>query len=262
MMQPLSNQTHQSSPAGTASDGLVQVATPTLFELCVTFDLIGAEWEFVNALHNAYEYEHNWPDEMLCHITSETADGIHSQGIWTDSVAEAAYFRNVAVKVITQAMADLGPADGKYGAVDFEPVSRSIQQLIIGPLLDEFKDIGPDHDAQAIHRLGTDPVAVQTSFEGVKPTDVIEASRSLGLQTAAPEGLLLLLDERDEAGEPHQTQVWRSVDEAFSFWGESFAPALVDVGAVASETGMSKPEFRTLKRISVGSKPLEAAWRR
>lgn len=262
MMQPLSNQTHQSSAAGIASDGLVQVATPTLFELCVTFDLIDADWEFVNALHSAYAYEHNWPEEMLCHITSETAEGIHSQGIWTDDVAEAAYFRNVAVKVITQAMADLGAGDGKHGALDFEPVSRSIEQLIIGPLLEEFRDIGPDHDAQAIHRLGTDPVAVQTSFEGARHEDVIAASRSLGLRTAAPEGLLLLLDERDETGESHQTQVWRSVDEAFSFWGETFAPALVHAGAVASDHEMPKPEFRTLKRISVGSKPLDAAWRR
>lgn len=239
----------------------VGVVCPKIFELCVTFDLIGAEWEFVNALHNAYEYEHNWPDGMLCHITSETADGIHSQGIWTNSDDEAVYFREVAVNVITKAMAELGAADGKHGAVDFEPVSRSIEQLIIGPLLDEFEDIGPDHDAQAIHRLGTDPVAVQISFEGIKSANVIEASRSLGLETTAPIGLMLLLDERDDAGVLHQTQVWRSVDEAFSFWAETFAPALVNVGAVASDSDMPKPEFRTLKRVSVGSKPLAAAKR-
>lgn len=261
-MQPLSNQTQRISAPGSSSVERVRVTTPTIFELCVTFDMIGADWDFVNALHNAYEYEHNWPDGMLCHITSETAEGVHSQGIWTNPETEAAYFRNVVVNVITQAMADLGPAAGQYGAVDFEPVSRSIEQLIIGPLLEEFSDIGPDHDAKAIHTLGTDPVALQTSFAGVKAAELADASRSLGLRTVAPEGLLLLVDESDDSGVPHQTQVWRSVDEAFTFWGESFAPALVDVGAVASETGMPKPEFRSLKRISVGSKQLEAAWRR
>lgn len=259
-MEPMSQQTGTYLQHTEVVSDLRRVATPKLFELCVTFDLIGADWEFVNALHSAYEFEHNWPDGMLCHITSESADGIHSQGIWTDTEAEGNYFRNVAVNVITQAMADLGPAAGKYGAVDFEPVSRRIKQLIVGPLLGEFQDIGPDHDAQAVHLLGTDPVVVTTTFDDAKPTELVDASRSLGLRTAAPEGLFLLLDETGDDGVPSQSQVWRSAEEARTFWEQSFSGALVDVGAVASENGMPQPQIRPIRRISVGSEPLAAAW--
>lgn len=261
-MEPLSQQAEQYSPTDEREQERVRVATPRLFELCVTFDLIGADWEFVNSLHNAYEFDRNWPDDMLCHITSESADGIHSQGIWTNTEAEAEYFRNVAVDVITQAMADLGPAAGKHGAVDFEPVARSIEQLIIGPLLTEFQNIGPDRDAQAVHRLGTDPVVLQTSFSEAMPSEVVAASRSLGLRTAAPEGLILLLDESGETGEPHQSQVWRSADEARSFWTHSFSPALVEVGVAATTKTVPQPRVRPIRRISVGSNPLDAAWQR
>lgn len=260
-MEPMSQQTDQHSQLAEIVNARRRVATPQIFELCVTFDLIGADWEFVNALHSAYEFEHNWPDGMLCHITSESAEGIHSQGIWTDADVEAAYFRDVAVNVITQAMADLGPAAGKYGAVDFEPVARSIDQLIIGSLLSEFQDIGPDHDAQAVHRLGTDPVVVQTRFNDAKPKKLADASRLVGLRTAAPEGLLMLLDETGEDGVPNQSQIWRSAEEAHEFWEQSFASALVDVGAVASETGMPQSRIHPIRRISVGSVPLAAVWR-
>lgn len=236
-----------------------RVACPTEFKLCVTFDMVGAGWDFVNSLHSAYKFEENWPTGMLCHLTSESSDGMRIHGIWTTPEVQSAYFRNVVVKVITRAMGDLGPAAGKHGAIDFEPNSRNIEQLIIGSLLAEFQDIGADRDGRAIQRLGSDPVALHKSFEGVPSADIVNASRELGLSACAPEGLLLLLDELDADGVAHHTQVWRSQKEADEYWNYSFLPALIDVGAVGPAREVS-PKVSKLRRLSVDSAALAAAW--
>lgn len=237
----------------------VVVARPKRFQLAVTFDLRGAEWEFVNKLHAVYRFHEYWPPGMLCHITGETADGVISVGVWTDEHDEQAFFRDVAVKVITQALQDFGVPAGDFGAMDFQPVSRHVDNLIVGPLLGDFQDIGPDLDASAVFRLGTQPVSLDCTFPQAHPNELCDAERQLGLHREAPEGLLMLLDERDEEGRPKQSQIWRSRGEALDYWKRSFLPALIDVGG-ATTARPPRPVARDLKRISVGSSELDKAW--
>lgn len=223
--------------------------------------MAGANWEFANSLHAAHEFDTNWPAGLLCHTTSETPDGICAKGIWTNETAEAAYFRDFVVDVLTQAMAELGPAMGRHGAIDFEPDARSIEQLIVGQLLGEFQEIGADADGTAIGLLGTTPYSLDASFADATSAQIIEASRSLGLDRTAPEGLIMLLDECDAEGAPHHTQTWRSLEEADAFWNESFLPALIEVGATSSEQVVTQPRRSKMRRISVDAAALATVWR-
>lgn len=254
-MQVFPQQTGHLSDSGAPT----AVARPTRFQLAVTFDLQGATWDFINQLHAAYRFHEYWPPGMLCHITGETAQGVRSLGIWTDEHDEQAFFRDVAVKVITQSMQDLGVPEGDHGAMDFEPTARKIDNLIVGPLLEDFQDIGPDPEANAVHRLGTQPVALDCTFTQARRQEVRDAERLLDLDRVAPEGLILLLDESDEDGQISQCQVWRSRSEALDHWERNFLPALVDVGGATTELPPI-PIVRDLKRISVGSTELAKAW--
>ncbi len=241
---------------------LVAVTCPKRYRLNVTFEMAGADWDFVNKLHAAYQFQDHWPQGMLCHLTGIDDGTVVSQGIWTDEIAESAFFRDVAVGVITQAMHDFGVPEGDDGAVDFEPIARNIDRLIIGQLFAEFQDIGADLDSTAIHQLGTEPVSLDTAFEGVSKQQLQDATNALGLTRAAPEGLILLLNESGDDGSPHQSQFWRSIDEAMSFWEYAFLPALVDIGACTFDEQRFEPSIRELKRISVDSAEFDSAWRR
>lgn len=253
----------QSLFGGPLSDQtLVGVACPKRYRLNVTFEMAGADWDFVNKLHAAYRFQDRWPQGMLCHLTGIKDGAIVSQGIWTTEEAESAFFRDVAVGVITAAMHDIGPSEGAHGAMDFEPVARNVDRLILGPLLAKFQDIGADLDATAISCLGTDPVALDTAFHGVTKQQLSEAVHALSLTRAAPEGLILLLNESGTDGVPHQSQFWRSIDEAMSFWENAFLPALIDIGACKSGEQAFEPSIRELKRISVDSAEFDSAWHR
>lgn len=236
----------------------VVVARPKRYQLAVTFDLPGADYELVEKLHRGHRIHEAWPHGMLCHISGETADGVLVLAIWSDERAEQAYFRDVIVKVITNTMQDPDALRGAHGPVDFHPEARAIDNLIVGPLLSEFQDIGPDLDGEAIHRLGTQPVSLDCTFMQARSDEIRDAERQLGLYRAAPKGLLLLLDEKDEQGRPRQSQIWRSCEEALEFWKQEFLPALVDVGG-ATTAHPPLPVVRDLKRISVDSSELDKA---
>lgn len=137
------------------------------FTTAVTFDMPGATWDYVNALHAEYHFDERWPEGMLCHITGEVDRGVRSIGLWRTQALEQEYFRKVAVEVITASIQKLGPPPGADAGENFEPRPEGITGLLATDLCESFADIGPDDDGAAIAALGTQPViaTVDTSSE-------------------------------------------------------------------------------------------------
>lgn len=207
-----------------APPSLTPVATDR-FQLGVTFEMAGIDWNYVNALHAQYKFHERWPAGMLCHITGEFDGGIRSAGLWTDVIDEQKYFRQTAVPVITDSIMAMGPAVSDEETIDFEPVSREVMHLCLTRLANSFADIGADEDASAVHALGGQPVAVRLHIS--------EGVTALGDEV---DGLVVAWTERD--GErPVETQVWSSADHA------ERAGALAHAGLT---------EMNPLRRISFG----------
>lgn len=201
------------------------------FKTSVTFDMPGATWDYVNAMHTSYLFHENWPDGMLCHITGEVGTGIRSLGLWTNRETEQEFFRKVAMVIITDSIHELGPPPVETEAESFAPRAQTIERVVMTELCEAFADIGPDLDGSAIHTLGTDPVIVSfpssakrfRSFEPYKSTDQAPEGLIIAWTTSGPERKL-------------DHQVWASAEHA----GESVPGS----------------EIHGLKRISFGSSEL------
>ncbi len=203
------------------------------FTLAVTFEMNGIEWEYVNQLHSHYKFHEHWPPGMLAHITSEFDGGIRSVGLWTNRRDEQTYFRQTAIPVITDSIMEMGPAvaGNQDAAIDFEPVSRTVDHLTISGLARAFADIGADEDASAVHVLGGQPVVVRVELGDATPSRV------------SGEGLIAAWSEHDEDVRI-ETQVWATTDHAEG------------AGALEAESPVS---IDRLKRISFGADELALA---
>jgi hypothetical protein len=195
------------------------------FTTDVTFDMPGATWDYVNAMHAEYRFHEHWPAGMLCHITGEVDQGIRSIGIWRNRELEQHYFQNVAIEVITKSIQKLGPPPIDADGENFEPRSSRITGLLASSLCNAFADIGPDLDADAINALGTTPVIACFGSSADTPT-------VFGLDEI-PEGLIIAWTISTPEGE-RELQVWASAEQA---------PAT---------------ETHKLRRISFGSSELQA----
>jgi hypothetical protein len=224
-------------------------AKPTDFGLGVTFDLAGAEWPQVNALHAQYEFHKHWPDGMLCHITGITTNGVLSHGVWTNERDEAAYFRDVAIPIITDAVDEIGAARGAESTWDFEPVSRALHDLTLGPGVAAFVDIGADADASAIDVLGSRPVAIDLDLNEIADVAVERMRSQLEYDDSTPCDLIMSFEESSTDGDRLQTQIWSSADAANAF--------LKNVAIPLRSDGSN---LRPLKRISFGSSSMNPNW--
>lgn len=203
------------------------------FTLSVTFEMNGIDWDYVNRLHSHYRFHEDWPPGMLAHVTSEFDGGIRSVGLWTNRLDEQTYFRQTAIPVITDSIMEMGPAvaGNQDAAIDFEPVSRTVDHLTVSGLARAFADIGADEDASAIHALGGQPVVVRIELGDSAPT------------RASGEGLIAAWSEHDDDVRI-ETQVWATTDHAES------------AGALETELPLS---IDRLKRVSFGADELDAA---
>jgi hypothetical protein len=183
------------------------------FRTAVTFEMPGATWEYVNALHAMYRFHENWPKGMLCHITGEAESGIRSIGIWRSRELEQEYFRRVAVEVITESVRVIGPPPAEAEAENFEPRACAISRVLLTDLCAAFADIGEDPDGGAIHMLGTDPVIDRGA-------PVLEPGTTC-------EGLILAWTTSDPGGAVEH-RVWTSADHAL---GESLPLRRISFGS-------------------------------
>ncbi|MGH2905470.1 MAG: hypothetical protein ACRDKI_01730 [Solirubrobacterales bacterium] len=231
---------------------------PAGFELCVTFDLRGMDWAYVNELHHSYRFDLEWPAGMLCHFTGPNETGIVSRGIWTTREAEAEYFNNIAAEVITNSVNEIGPPQTDSGAGDFEPVPRALHRLTLGRDFAAFVGIGEDIDASAIHALGNQPVVIEFDHTGIPPGDFDMTMQQIGYDVVIPQGMIMQCVERGEE-DFLETQVWSDATSARLALQSEYLPAL------ARHTGGNavaaiKPQIHELRRISFGADEVDPAW--
>lgn len=201
------------------------------FKTLVTFDMPGATWDYVNAMHKTYRFHENWPEGMLCHITGEVGSGIRSIGLWTNREIEQEFFRKVAMVIITDSIHELGPPPVETDGESFAPRDQVIERVVLTELCDAFADIGPDLDGDAIHSLGTEPVIVSfpSRAKAFRPFEPFKS------KDEAPEGLIIAWTTNGPEGK-FDHEVWSSSEHA----GEPVPGS----------------ELHGLKRISFGSSEL------
>lgn len=240
--------------------GRTPALTSNRFRCAVTFSLVGADWEYVNALHATYKFHESWPAGMLCHITGVVEDGVRSIGLWTERDVEQAYFRLIAAQIITDSVQTIGPppaATDEGG--DFEPTARQLIHVIASEAVHAFVDIGEDADASAVEALGTRPVAIDLDLRPFDDSVYEELTAALGYEDSVPEGMIVAWAEREDAG-IFATQVWSSEEQAQFGLESEYLPALRRVvGPAAAE--LLQPKIRPISRISFGSSELDPAWR-
>lgn len=239
--------------APTSGAALAPAERPRDFTWSVTFDMIGLDWEWVNALHGQYRFHENWPDGMLCHFTGPVSGGVRTIGIWTDRAQEQEYFRKTAIEVITNSVRELGPPPAGDQAGDFEPVARDIHRLALTHACEAFADIGEDADASAINALGTQPVTARFEFSALDAHDYDATIAQLGWGAALPEGMLLALTER-RGPALIETQIWSSEAIARETLEAGYIPAMSERMNVEA-----RPTYDRLNRISFGGDALRRA---